>query len=152
LLLLIQTNISFKNKHNLFLLPRNFVLNKILKFFHRFTCLFICIICCFSRPKLIFFTAVALALAEVAPSVVHRDTGVAPSSVRAQKCSAAVFGISESKCQAFSSLVFHLILRDLGYRLNCGVKVCLFRFGSLSKQKYNFLYKCLIRKSLARVT
>jgi len=81
---------------------------------------------------------VKLALAEVAPSVVHRDTGVAPSSIRAQKCSAAVFGISESnrgKCQAFSSLVFHLILRDLGYRLNCGVKVGLFRFGSLSKQK-----------------
>jgi len=81
---------------------------------------------------------VALALAEVSPSVVHRDTGVAPSSVRAQKCSEAVFGISESnkgKCQVFSSPVFHLILRDLGCRLNCGVKVGLFRFGSLSKKK-----------------
>jgi len=93
-------------------------------------------------PSVIF---VALALAEAAPSVFHRDTGVAPSSIRTQKCSAAVFGMSESnrgKCQAFSSLVFHLILRDLGYRLNCGVIVGLFRFGSLSKQKLNFVYKC----------
>jgi len=93
-------------------------------------------------PSVIF---VALALAEAAPSVFHRDTGVAPSSIRAQKGSAAVFGMSESnrgKCQAFSRLVFHLILRDLGCRLNCGVKVGLFRFGSLRKQKLNFLYEC----------
>jgi len=81
---------------------------------------------------------VALALAEVAPSVVRRDTGMAPSSIPAKKCSVAGFGISESnrgKFQAFSGLVFHLILRGLGYRRNFGVRVGLFRFGSLGKQK-----------------
>jgi len=70
--------------------------------------------------------------------VAHRDTGVAPSSIRAKKCSVAGFGISESnrgKCQAFSGLVFHLILRGLGYRLNFGIRVGLFRFGSLGEQR-----------------
>jgi len=86
---------------------------------------------------------VALALAEVSPSVVHRDTGVAPSSVRAQKCSEAVFGISESnkgKCQVFSSPVFHLILRDLGYRLSILYVVAHFRIQLVQHAKLDFNY------------
>jgi len=50
-MLLIQTNISYKNKHLLFLLPRNFALNKIFKFFHRFIILFI------YMHHLLFFTS-----------------------------------------------------------------------------------------------
>jgi len=81
---------------------------------------------------------VALALGEVAPSVVRSDTGVAPSRICARKYSVAVFGLSESnwgKCQTFLDLVFHHILRCLGYRPNFGIRVGLFRFGSLGDQR-----------------
>jgi len=50
-MLLIQKNISYKSKHLLFLIPRNFVVNKIFKFFHRFIHLFI------YMHHLLFFTS-----------------------------------------------------------------------------------------------
>jgi len=56
--------------------------------------------------------------------VVRSDTGVAPS----RKYSVAVFGLNErnrGKCQA----------QGLGYRLNFGIRVGLFRFGSLGDQR-----------------
>jgi len=82
----------------------------------------------FSPPHFVLFLfgifTAALALAEVAPSVVRSDTGVAPS----RKYSVAVFGLNErnrGKCQA----------QGLGYRLNFGIRVGLFRFGSLGDQR-----------------
>jgi len=51
LMLLIQTNISYKNKYRLFLVPRIFALNRIFKFFHRFIHLFI------YMHLLLFFTS-----------------------------------------------------------------------------------------------
>jgi len=50
-MLLIQTNISYKNRHLLILVPRNFALNNIIKFFHRFIHLFI------YMHHLLFFTS-----------------------------------------------------------------------------------------------